>query len=101
MADLGEISAHGIEYDVPVSRRVGWVFGAKFYCRICRQSKDTGLCDGADGRSSAFTCQGCARTWGRLVSGIRGLSRGDRSALQRLSAYMTRIEWELMNGTRY
>lgn len=79
----------------------GWTTGQRFHCRICRQSRDKWLRDGAAGRSASITCEACARTWGRQVSGLHGISCGDRAIMRRLSAYLTRIEWEVMNGARY
>jgi len=77
-----------------------------FTCTICghqhhhrRRWRETM----ADDRrpSGRIVCRTCAAQWGKLPgANFSGLTRGDRRLLQRLDAFRSALQWEVLNGQR-
>lgn len=80
--------------DIKVTRRA-FEPRAPFECAICEHSIEDRQFSQSDHLPPL--CDSCVRTWGNAPK-YCGLTRGDRKAIQRLSAVTNRLSWEAYNG---
>jgi len=87
------------EAEIVITRRPA-PFIAKFECVSCDRAAMGDPWAAESRRPVPPICRSCEATWGALKLRPAGITRGDYRTLQRLSAMISRLQWEAMNGRR-
>ncbi len=88
-----------IEVDVVITMRP-WSPPPGFVCVVCGRERQDGRWN-HEKVGEPPICLACVRHWCSLTRlPIRRVTRGDKAALQRLSAILTALNWEIANGRR-